>query len=40
MVTIPLTTAGVWAVIQKDAPQLQRLIAQLLNEAGPPPADD
>ena len=30
----------VWAVIQKDAPQLHRLIAQLLKEAGPPPVDD
>ena len=29
----------VWAVIQKDAPQLQGLVAQLLKEAGPPPMD-
>lgn len=30
----------VWAVIQKDAPQLQGLVAQLLKEAGPPPMDE
>ena len=30
----------VWEVIQKDAPKLRLQVAQMLEEAGPPPADD